>query len=106
MFLGRVGRVNWAGVQNHLVWMSRGLTANETPLSSRDVKNVLIFKALVFNSELDSHFTKWKFDSHKLSQVISPAHPVIAPPLVSGLLMVLFYLYSATDMSIALLITQ
>ena len=81
------------------------------------LNKVRIFEASVFNSELDSSFTNLKPNSHNLSQSDSQgvsftarsydlARPGVAPPLVGGLSAVSFHLYSAADMSTALLITQ
>jgi len=81
------------------------------------LNKVQIFKASVFNSELYSNFTNSKLDTPNLSQGDSHGvrftarsydlvHPGVAPPLVGGLSAISFYLYSAADISIALLITQ
>jgi len=81
------------------------------------LNEVRIFKALVFYSELDSNFTNLKVDSHNLSQRDSEgvsftarsndlARLSVVLPLVGGLSVVSFHLYSAADMSIAPLITE
>jgi len=81
------------------------------------LNEVRIFEASVFNSELNSNFNNSKLNSRNLSQGDSQGVsftarsydlelPGVAPPLVGGLLAVSVHLYSAADMSIALLITQ
>jgi len=80
------------------------------------LNNVRIFKASVFNSELTRISpTLLKHDSRNSSQGDSQGfrvrsydlvRPGVVPPLVGVLSALSFHLYSAADMSTALLNTQ